>query len=278
LSKKAMEDSFSSINLRPYIQQAWNKLGAVYAIPSVGYMALHPTKFRMENMTIKNDLLNISIGITATPTISFIKPVTATTPVPNLSASPNKEGFSIFLEAALQYDSLSTVMNSYLVNKRFDVNEGIIKKHIIIKSTSVSGDDKGNLRIKMDFTGSHNGTFFLVGKPAYDEATKTIEVQDMDYDLKTKSLLLNSAKWLFNKRIISELKKYATINLASYYDTAALTLNTWLNKEWTKGIRGTGSVKDLKLTSVQALPQHLLIRSNCAGKLAVTVSEIDLKF
>jgi len=278
LSKKAMEDSFSSINLKPYIQQAWNKLGAAYAIPSVGYMTLHPTKFRMENMTIKNDLLNISIGITATPTISFIKPVTAITPVPHLSAAPNKEGFSIFLEAALQYDSLSTVMNSYLVDKRFDMKEGMIKKHIIIKGAAVSGDDKGNLRIKMDFSGSHNGTFFLIGKPVYDEATKTIEVEDMDYDLKTKSLLLKSARWLFNKKIIGELKQYATFNLASYYDSAALALNAWLNKEWTKGIRGTGSVKDLKLTSVQALPQHLLIRSNCAGKLAVTVSEIDLKF
>jgi hypothetical protein len=83
---------------------------------------------------------------------------------------------------------------------------------------------------------------------------------------------------LFNKRIIGELTKFSSISLASYYDTAAQTLNTWLNKEWTTGIRGSGSVSNLQLNSVTAYPQYLMIRSHCEGKLNVVVTEIDLKF
>jgi hypothetical protein len=277
-SKKAMEDSFSALNLRPFMQQAWNMLNDVYAIPNVGYFSLHPKKLRMQNINAKNDMLNINIGISATPVVSFEKPAVSPTPVPNLNNVNNPGGFNIYLEAALQYDSLSHVMNGYLVNKRFEVIEGLFKKHIVIQNTAVSGDDHGNMVIKVDFTGSFDGTAVFIGKPVYNAEKKSIEVQDLDYDLKTKNLLLKTAKWLFNKRIIAELKNYTSFDLSQYYDTATKTLNSWLNREWTKGISGTGSVSELKLTSVYALPEHLLIRSNCAGKLNVLVSEIDLKF
>lgn len=278
ISKKAMEDSFSAVNLKPFMQQAWNMLNDSYAIPNVGYFTLNPKKLRMQNINAKNDMLNINIGITATPVVGFTKPVSSPTVIPNLNNVNNPGGFNIHLEAALQYDSLSHVMNGYLVNKRIDVKEGIFKKHIIVQNSQVSGDENGNMVIRLDFSGSFDGTVVFTGKPVYNSEKKAIEVQELDYDLKTRNLLLKTAKWLFNKRIISEMKKYTSIDLTQYYDTASKTLNTWLNREWTKGIRGTGSVNELKLTSVYALPQYLLIRSNCAGKLSVLVSEISFKF
>ena len=277
-SRKSMDSAYGKFNLRSYMQQAWNMLSDVYAIPNVGYFSLHPKKLRMENINAKNDLLNINIGISATPIVSFAKPETAFSSVPDLTNAKTPGGFNIYLEAALQYDSLSNVLNGYLVNKRFDMAEGIFKRHIIVQHTAVSGDENGNMNIRVDFTGSFDGVAYFVGKPVYNAEKKTIEVHDLDYDLKTKSLFLKTAKWLFNKKIINELKNYTSFDLSQYYDTASKTLNTWLNREWTKGIKGSGSVTDLKLTSVYALPQHLLIRSNCAGKLNVLVSELNLKF
>lgn len=278
LSKKAMEGAFGALNLRPYLQLAWDKLSDVYAIPNVGYFSLHPKKLRMQNINAQNDLLNIKIGITATPVISFEKPEATVTAVPDINTMAAPEGFNIHLEAALQYDSLSKVLNGYMINKRFDLADGIFKKHIIIQETMVSATENGDLLIRLDFTGSFDGTAFFTGKPVYNPDKKTIEVQDLDYDLRTKNLLLKTAKWLFNKRIVSELKKYTSFELSEYYATATLSLNSWLNREWTKGIRGAGNVKDLKLTAVHATPQHLLIRSNCTGKLGITISEIDLQF
>lgn len=278
ISKKAMEDSFGVINLRPYMQQAWNSLNQVYIIPNIGYFSLNPKRLRMNDLNAKADLLNISIGISATPVVSLQKPSMSPTPVPNLSSVKNPGGFNITLEAALQYDSLTTILNGLLIDKRFELSEGLIKKHIIIKKSRVSGDVDGNLVIDIDFEGSHKGSASFIGKPVYNTATKTIEVPELDFDLKTKDFMLKTVKWLFNKKIVKELKKYASFNLAGYYDTATTTLNSWLNKEWKKGVRGSGSVSELKLTNVNALPQHLLIRSNCIGKLAVVVSEIQLAF
>ena len=277
-SRKTMEDSFSVINLRPYMQQAWNMLNSVYAIPNVGYFSLRPKKLRMENIIARNDQLHISLGISATPVVSFAKPDVPAAAVPNLTTAKNPGGFNVFLEAALQYDSLSNVMNGLLVNKRFDMGEGIFKKHIIVQHTAVSADTSGNLVIRVDFTGSFDGTAYFFGRPVYNAEKKTIEVQDLDYDLSTRNLLLKTAKWLFNKKIVSELKQYTSFDLSQYYDTARTTMNTWLNREWTPGIACTGTVSELKLTAVHALPEHLLIRSNCVGRLSVVVSDINLKF
>jgi hypothetical protein len=242
----------------------------------VGYFTLHPKKLRMENIKAENDLLNINIGISASPIVSFAKPEGSTSTVPALSTAHNPGGFNIFLEAALQYDSLSQVLNGYLINKRFEFSEGFFKNNIVIQHTDVSGNDKGELLIKVKFTGSFNGTVTFTGKPFYNAEKKAIEVHDLDYDLYTKNLLLKTAKWLFSNKIVVELKKYTSFDLSTYYDTASLTLNTWLNREWTKGVKGSGTINELKLTAVHALAEHLLIRSNCTGKLSVLVSEIDL--
>jgi hypothetical protein len=275
-SKKEMQDSFGVVALRPYLQSAWNKLSTVYAIPGAGYFSLHPKRLRMENISAKNDLLNISIGISATPVVSLSRPAETPSTVPNLSNAAHPGGFNIYLEAALEYDSLTQVLNTYMMHKRFDVSDGLFKKYIVVEGTHVSSDTMGNLRFQLDFSGSFNGSAVFIGKPVYDPVKKTIEVEDLAYDLQTKNLLLKGAKWLFSNKITSELKKYTSFPMQPYYDSASKNINEWLNREWMKGIRGSGSVSNLQITGLYALPDHLKIRTNCAGKLAVLVNEIAL--
>jgi hypothetical protein len=230
----------------------------------------------MQNINGQNDLLNINIGITASPAVTFEKKNVVVTPVPALSTTAAPGGFAVYLDAALQYDSLSRVVNGYMAGKRFDVSEGLFKKHITVKQVTVAASPEGRMLIKVDFEGSFNGTAFFTGNPVYNPANKTIEVQDLDYDLQTKNVLLKTAKWLFAGKIEAELKKNTTIDLTSYFDSAQKSLNTYLNKEWTKGIRGSGNIKELRVVSVKPLPQHILIKTACSGNLSVKVSEINL--
>ncbi len=276
LSRKAMQDSFGNLNLRPYLQQAWNKLNAAYAIPGIGYFSLHPKRLRMNNITAQGNTLTIAIGITAQPAVSFSKPASVASAVPDILQTPAAGGFSVYLDAALGYDSLSNLVNGYMAGKRFEVSDGLFKKHIIVKQVTIAANQTNRMLIKLDFTGSFNGTAFFTGDPVYNAATKTIEVQNMDYDLQTKNLLLKTAKWLFAGKIETELKKHTTINMADYFATAQKTLNNYFNKEWTAGIRGSGMVKELSVVSVQPLPDHILIKTACSGTLKVQVTSLAL--
>jgi len=278
LTRKALEDSFGNINLRPYLQPVWDKLSATYPIPSIGYFSLHPKNLRMQNLSARNGLLHIDIGLTASPQISLAPMPVNGGPVPNLTPAPGGGGFQVHFEAALQYDSLSGQVQAALKGRRFEVADGLFKKHIIIEGASVAAADSGQLAIRIDFSGSFLGSATFNGRPYYNPETKSIEVKDLEYDLKTRNILLKTAKWLFSRRIKEQLNRYTHFELASYYDTATHTLNQWLNREWTPGISGSGAVTELSVTSLEVKPDYLLLRTHCRGVLRVQVNELHLAF
>ncbi|MCU7551573.1 DUF4403 family protein [Chitinophagaceae bacterium LB-8] len=275
LARKTLQDSFRVVDLKPYLQKAWDQLNDVFAVGNLGYFSLYPRKIYIQNMDAKDDLLNINIGITATPLVSFEIPEVNEAPVPELTPAVTKNNFNIYLDAVLQYDSLSKIVNQYLKGKRFNFQEGFIKKYVVIQNCQLSGNEDGRLKIKVDFSGSHKGIVYFVGNPVYDSAQQSLVVHNLHYDLQTRDFLLKTAQWLYNKRIINELSKYTSFNLSQYYDTASKTLNTWLNKEWRKGMQSSGSVAELKLTDVFVKPQHLIIRSNCTGNLTLKINELN---
>ena len=102
-----------------------------------------------------------------------------------------------------------------------------------------------------------------------------IEVRDIDFDVKTKSLLLKSADWLFNKRIINEISRVSKFDLSNYIDTAKILINKQLNTEWIKGVKSIGSINDLKISGFYPLADYFIIRSNANGNLAIKVDAMN---
>ena len=102
-----------------------------------------------------------------------------------------------------------------------------------------------------------------------------IEVKDINFDIKSKNILLGSADWLFDKKITREISKYARFDLGPYIDSAKISMNQELNRELSKGIRSSGSIKDIKLAGIYPMQQHLIIRSNCVWILSVKVESVN---
>lgn len=274
-AKTDMEKNFGLYDLRPRFQQVWDQLNKIYSLYGLGWLQINPSKIRINNLFVKNDSLAISIGLAAKPLISFERPQEHLTVVPNISDFSDRTGFNIFLDAVLNYDSLSNIVSSQLKDKRFDLTSS---KHIIIKDCMLYGMDNENLVIKVSFEGSEKGIFYLTGNPTYDAATKIIELRDLDFDIRSKNTLLKTASWLFNKRIVNELKKYSRFDLSSYINTAIRSVNQQLNKEWIKGIQSNGKMDEIKIVNFYPLREHLIIRSNCSGALSVKVDSANFSF
>jgi hypothetical protein len=274
-AKTNMEKSFGIYDLRPKLQQVWDQLNRVYNLYGFGWLQINPSKIRINNLSARNDSLNINIGLSAKPIISFEMPREHLTTVPNFSDYNSRPGFNIFLDAILNYDSLSNIVTQQLKDKRFDL---AASKYVIIKNCTLYGMDNENLIIKVDFEGSEKGLFYLTGKPSYDIESKTIELKSLDFDIKSKNMLLKTAEWLFNRRIINELRRYSRFDLSSYIDTAIFTVNQQLNKEWMKGVQTSGKLEEIRIANIYPLRDHLIIRSNCTGNLAVKVDPISFSF
>jgi len=274
-AKADMEKNFGLYDLRPKFQQVWDQLNKVYSLYSLGWLEINPSKIRINNLFAKNDSLFINLGLAAKPLISFERPQEHLTVVPKISDFSNHTGFNIFLDAILNYDSLSNIVSSQLKDKRFDLTSS---KYIVIKECMLYGMDNENLVIKVKFEGSEQGIFYLTGKPTYDVTTKIIELKDLDFDIKSKNTLLKTAAWLFNKRIVNELKKYSRFDLSSYINTAITSINQQLNKEWMAGIQSNGKMDEIKIVNFYPLREHLIVRSNCNGSLSVKVESANFSF
>lgn len=276
VSKDAMMASYGQVDLRSRFQQIWDQLNQVNNVYGLGWLQLNPQQIHINNIYAKNDSLNIFLGLSARPVIRFEKPETVQSRIPLLSGLQRNPGFNIFLDAVLQYDSLSNLLNQQVAGKQFDLNKGPVKKTFIVKACRLYGSGNEKLIIKVDFAGSNEGVLYLTGKPVYDKDTHLLEVKDIEFDIRSKAALLKAADWLFNKRIINEISKYARYDLSAYIDSAKTTMNQQLNKEWMPGISSTGNINTIRLAGIFPLSNHLVIRSNCTGDLSVKVDAIPI--
>jgi hypothetical protein len=162
-------------DLRPKFQQVWDQLNKVYSLYDLGWLQINPSKIRVNNLFARNDSLTIYIGLAAKPLISFEKPQEHLTVVPNISDFSNRAGFNIFLDAVLNYDSLSNIVTSQLKDKRFDLTSS---KYIIVKDCMLYGMDNENLVIKVSFEGSEKEYSISQGNRCSIATTKSSELRD----------------------------------------------------------------------------------------------------
>lgn len=274
-AKTELDKNYGTVDLKPQFQLLWDQLGKLYNVYGMGWLQINPQKIRINNLYAKDDSLYVYMGLSARPAISFEKPGDKVVPIPNMGNFSRMQGFSIFLDAMLNYDSLSNILNRHMVDKEFDFNKGPVKKKFIIKDCKLYGANNEKLIIRIQFSGTDDGTIYLTGKPAYNKESKVLELKDIDFDIKSKDALLKTAEWLFSKRIITEITKYTRFDLNAYIDTAKVSINQQLNHEWMKGISSSGTINDIKLIGIYPLGNSLVIRSNCTGNLSVKVESVD---
>lgn len=230
----------------------------------------------MQNPMDSDALLRSNISLTIAPVVHFSKAPSDKAQTEQLSSDLGR--FAIQADVALQYQSLSRIINDYMAGKRVDLSEGFFARHIVIQKVAVSGTAAGALLLKASFTGSFNGTLLFSGVPVFNDDTKKVVLLHLRYDLQTNNLLLKGAKLLFASRIEKELKKAASFSVSRVFEEAEKAITDNLNKEWAKGVSGAGDVADLRLLNIQVMPEHLLAKMLCEGSLQLTISELLLNF
>ncbi len=275
LAKADLDKNYGTVDLKPRFQQVWDQLNKVYNLYGLGWLQINPQSIRINNLYALNDSLNLFLGLSAKPSISFERPVEKSSWVPNISVYGKRPGFNIFLDAVLSYDSLSAIINQKVKGLEYSFKKGFVRKKFVIEECKIYGGGFEKLIIKVNFSGTNNGVIYLVGKPVYKKDSRSIEVEDIDFDIKSKNVLLGSADWLFDKKITKEISKAAKFELSSYIDTAKVTINQQLNQEWRKGIRSYGNINEINLIGIYPMQKHLVLRSNCEGSLSMKVESID---
>ena len=256
--------------LKAQVAKVWNSARKPLLLDKNynAWLMLTPREVLMYPLSAQNNKVKLSVGIsTFAELVVGPEPVAQPlAPLPNLkSATTFDKTFRIALNADLFYKDLRAIAAPLLLNKQFD-SDG---KSIIIKNFDLYGNgDK--LVVMVETQGSLNGVFYLTARPAFNPQTNIFSLEDVDFDMQTKSLLLTSADWFLHGTIRGIIQDKLNVNLNQQLEQSrqmagkALARVPLMDHVFLKG-----DIKDLKFSDAIVLKDRIAIQVYTEGESAI---------
>jgi hypothetical protein len=108
---------------------------------------------------------------------------------------------------------------------------------------------------------------YLLATPVLNDSLKQIELTNVDFDVKTKSVLLKSAKWFFNSKINQLVEEQGKFNYTPMIEDMKKEINTSLNQPLTDGVAMSGRIASISLNKIYYTTTHLVLRTQIGGNL-----------
>jgi Domain of unknown function (DUF4403) len=232
------------------------------------WLKLTPREVMLSPLYAQNNRVRLSVGIN-----SFAELVVGPEPAPQtLIPLPNLKlvnsfdrNFRIALHADLFYRDILTIASPLLLNKKFDADG----KTIVIKALELYGNgDK--FVVKVETKGSLDGVFYLTGKPRFDPRTNIFSVEDLDFDMQTESLLLQSADWFLHGTIKSRIQEKLTLDLTQRLEQSReMARKAIAQVQLADHVLLKGNIKTLKFSDVLLQKDRISIQVYTEGESAI---------
>lgn len=251
---KTLDVSIAKMNFSGNLQQSATKAWQKTAIGPYGYLVVNPTAMRIGTLNYVRDAFAISMGISCRPELGSdsVNPAKLP-PLPPLQSGSSRSGVTLYLPATYDYPFINKLLNDSFRNKTFEY-EG---QKVIIKGMTVSPMPHHQVKMEVDFGGSHAGQFFAWGTPTLDTAKQQLTVPDIQYELKSREFLIKIARILFKNKIREGVKGNSFLDLAALLKSNLPTLNAQLNRALAPGLFTTGTVRELKMIGLQATEKNI---------------------
>lgn len=180
--------------------------------------------------------------------------------------------FNLNVAADATFEKISELASEQLLNKTFA--EG--KRSITITDLSVFGSG-GKAVFVADVTGSLKGRIYFTGNMVYNPEKMALEVQNPEFDIKTKDALVKSANWLLNGIIIKKIMPYLTYPVKEELEKLKVEANKSLaNYKVYDGVTLNGKLNTLTVTGLDLVPGAVRLNANLKGNVGLKVSDLSL--
>jgi hypothetical protein len=269
-----------SFQIRPQIEEAWNTMQKPISIASsygTWWVKLTPQSIEMTPFSTAGDMLKANIGVQAITEV--VAGSNGQTPVfrPNTTLPQFKVGYNesdsfiVNLTTDISFAEAEQIAKNVVVGQVFNPGGKTIKVENV---QLFAQNDK--MVVNTKFTGDYVGSLYLIGTPKFDAQKNTIYLDNVDYDLQTKSFLLNSANWLFDKTILKKMKEACVFPLDDNMQSFKTMMNDLLkNYRMNPNVSIKGAVENLKVTDIRLLKDNIKIWVSSTGKLNLDVEGLD---
>ena len=256
--------------LKVEVTKVWNSAHKPILIDKnySAWLNITPQEVLIYPFYAQNGLVRLNVGLKsfAELVVGPEPPARQPLPLPPLKqANGADRTFRITLNAELFYKDLRSIALPLLLNKEL----GSDGKSIILKDLDLYGNGD-RMIIKIEATGSIDGIFFLDCRPVFNPKTNVFSVEDVDFDMQTKSLLLRSADWFLHGSIKSKIQEKLNMDLSQRLVQAREMADKALaNLKLADNVYLNGKVKTMKLSDVMGQKDKMLIQIDAEGETSI---------
>lgn len=232
------------------------------------WLRLTPREVMLYPMYAQNNRVRLSVGISTFAELA-VGPEPAPQPLQPLPGlklvNSFDKTFRIALNADLFYKELRAIASPLLLNKRFD-SDG---KSIIVKELDLYGNgDK--LVVKLETEGSLEGVVYLTARPVFNPQTNVFSVEDVDFDMQTRSLLMRTADWFLHGTIRGMLQERLNMDLTQRLEQSRQMAGKALARvQLMEHVVLKGDIKSLRFNDVIVQQDRISIQVYTEGESAV---------
>ena len=261
-----------SMDFKPNVLAALEKICTPFQMSEAyeSWLRIVPVEIYSTNAKLKNDNFLMEMGMKCTmetlignkPESKFdatkiiLKPVTK---IPN-QITANIAAVSTFTEA-------SKIMTKNFAGQEF----GSGSKKVKVQKVEIwHKNDK--LVIALDVLGSVNGTIYLTGFPQYNEQTKELFFDKLDYALDTKSKLMRTANWLAQGLVLRKIQESCRYSIIPNLEEGKQNMMVYLkNYSPMPGVFVNGKMDDIQFQKIQLTNKAIIAFIKVNGTVNVSV-------
>lgn len=261
-----------SMDFKPNVLAALEKICTPFQMSEAyqSWLRIVPIEIYSTNAKLKNDTFLMEMGMKCTmetlignkPESKFDATKITLKPVAKI---PNQ--ITANIAAVSTYTEASKIMTKNFAGQEF----GSGNKKVKVQKVDIwHKNDK--MVIALDVLGTVNGTIYLTGFPQYNEQTKEVFFDKLDYALDTKNKLMRTANWLAQGLILRKIQESCRYSIVSNLEEGKQNMMAYLkNYSPMPGVFVNGKMEDIQFQKIQLTNKAIIafIKINGTVKVAV---------
>ena len=181
------------------------------------------------------------------------------------------DSFSINLLTDVPYSEAEQIGRTIMVGQKFEQGG----KTVVVEDLHLYGQGE-KMVIDTKMSGSLNGNIYLIGTPFFNATERTIEMKDLDFELKSKNFLAKSAAWLFHRGIAKKMQAAIKIPIGDKMEAMqALAQEKLTNYVISNSISLRGTLTHVSIDGIHLTTGSIRVLINSTGKLSMAVKGLD---
>ncbi len=257
-------------SLKEEVRKAWNAVQRPIRLDK-GYNAwlkITPQGVTLYPLYTENNRVVLNLGLTSLAELA-VGPEPAASglvALPDLRPAVNcDKSFRITLNTDLPYKDILHIASPLLIDREL----GSDGKSVILKDLDIYSDSD-RLIVKAETRGSFEGTIYLTCKPKFDPDTNRFFVDDVDFDMQTRNLLLNTADWFLHGKFRRQIAEKINMDLTEKLNKAREAAQRAIEQvKLAEHILLRGRVNAVKLRDVIVQKEKILVQLYAEGETTV---------